>query len=197
MIFKRGYFKSTAINETVIRKSLDEVRNFSASKEYTSKPTVFLSHKHDDDVDKRGAMGLLENHGAKVYIDTMDNTMPGQTCGDTAKRIKEIIKFCNKFIFLATERAIESYWCNWELGIGDTHKYINHIAIIPIKEEGTYDSQYKGNEYLTIYPSIDYEDGTSSYRSGETITEGYYVVSPTGTDGIRYITKLDSWLKQK
>lgn len=42
----------------------------------------------------------------------MDNKMPGQTSGDTALRIKEVIKFSNKFILLATGKAIESYWCN-------------------------------------------------------------------------------------
>ena len=62
--------------------------------------------------------------------------MPNQTSGETALRIKEIIKRCNKFVLLATDNAIESYWCNWELGIGDTYKYIKNIAILAHKRKG-------------------------------------------------------------
>src|SRR5690606_7451084 len=114
-----------------ITESFRQSRLFSLSTTYSLKPTVFLSHKHDDLEDEeelKGFIDVLEQHGAKVYIDSLDNTMPEETSGDTAKRIKEIIKYCKNFILLATERAIESHWCNWELGIGDTHKYIEHIA---------------------------------------------------------------------
>ena len=154
MIFERGHFDNSVINESVISKSLSDVRNFSASSEVSYQPTVFLSHKHEDLKDLRGVMGKLKEIGAKVYIDSMDNKMPEQTTRETAIRIKEVIKFCDKFILLATDKAIESYWCNWELGIGDVHKYVKHIAILPLKEKGSYDFQYKGNEYLQIYPSV-------------------------------------------
>jgi hypothetical protein len=141
MIFERGHFDENLVNESFINESLKETRMFSAS-DYSLKPTVFLSHKHDDLKDMRGFMGKLQDLGAKVYIDSMDNKMPNQTSGDTAKRIKEVIKYCNKFILLATDKAIESYWCNWELGIGDTHKFMNHIAILPLKDKGTYDHNF-------------------------------------------------------
>lgn len=197
MIFPRGYFDNNIIQESVIYEALREVRTFSAKSAYSAKPTVFLSHKHDDLKDLKGIMGLLTQLGAKVYIDSMDNKMPEQTTGETAQRIKDVIKYCNKFLLLATEKAIESYWCNWELGIGDVHKYIDHIAVIPIKENGEYDFQYKGNEYLQIYPSIDYEDGTNIYHtSRQIIHKGYYVSKPKDKNGIRYITSLEKWLKE-
>lgn len=124
--------------------------------------------------------------------------MPGHTCGDTALRIKDVIKHCNKFILIATEKAIESYWCNWELGIGDTHKYIEHIAILPIKEQGEYDHNYKGNEYLQIYPRIDFRNGNTYYINSEIIIKrGYYVCKPKNKEGIVYITPLKEWLNQK
>jgi hypothetical protein len=203
MIFEHGQFSRTLLQKSVIETSLNESRTFSAKSAYSTKPTVFLSHKHsevEESVemkDLRGVMGLLDELGAKVYIDSMDNKMPEQTTGETALRIKEVIKYCKKFILLATEKAIESYWCNWELGIGDTFKYIEHIAIIPVKESTTYDSRYKGNEYLQIYPSIDYEDGTNRYSRTQTIIpRGYYVCKPRDKEGTRYITSLSQWLKQ-
>ena len=197
MIFERGYFQSNRVNESKIKDSLNEVKSFSARNAYSTRPTVFLSHKHDDLDDVRGVIGELENLGAKVYIDSMDNKMPNETSGETALRIKEVIKYTKKFVLVATEKAIESYWCNWELGIGDTHKYIENIAIIPIKDKGEFDFKYKGNEYLQIYPSIDYENGTNRYMtSKELIPRGYYVCKPRNKDGVRYITPLKQWLNQ-
>lgn len=199
MIFERGHFRSNKIPKGFINESLKESRTFSAKTAFTTKTTVFLSHKHDDledDEELKGFIEILEDMGVKIYIDSMDNTLPEQTSGDTAKRIKEIIEYCDKFILLATSKAIESYWCNWELGIGDVHKFQKNIAILPIKEKGQVDSQYKGNEYLQIYPRIDYENGRNSYRNnGGLIPEGYYVCDPKNKEGIRYITALEKWLK--
>lgn len=197
MIFEREFFNSTKIEKGFINESLTETRNLSFRNKTQYRPTVFLSHKHSDLEDLQGVMGMLEKIGAKIYIDSMDNKMPMQTSGETAQRIKEVIKYCNKFILLATDKAVESYWCNWELGIGDTHKYIEHIAILPMKDKDTYDHNYKGNEYLQIYPSIDYEDGTRFYRNSQKlITRGYYVCKPRNSEGIRYITPLKDWLNE-
>ena len=197
MIFERGHFKTNKVIN--LNESLKESRTFSRSKiEY--KPTVFISHKHSDLEDQEEVKGILEmfeDLGAKVYIDSMDDKMPGETSGETALRIKEVIQYTKKFVLVATEKAIESYWCNWELGIGDTHKYIDNIAIIPIKNKGEYDFKYKGNEYLQIYPRIDYEDGSNRYKnSQQLIPRGYYVCEPLNKDGIRYITPLKAWLNK-
>ncbi len=199
MIFERGHFThSRPIN---LNEAIRATRVFSNNKNVAQpKPTVFISHKHSDLQDAEEAKGivqLFEDMGAQVYIDSMDNKMPSETSGETALRIKDVIKACKKFVLVATEKAIESYWCNWELGIGDTHKYIEHIAIVPIKERGEFDTQFKGNEYMQIYPSIDYEDGTTRYRtSRELVPKGYYVSQPVNREGIRYITPLVTWLKQ-
>ena len=195
MIFERGHFKASRIVN--LNESIRETRTFSKSKtEY--KPTVFISHKHSDLEDQKEVKGILEifeNLGAKVYIDSMDNKMPEETSGETALRIKEVIKYTKKFVLVASEKAIESYWCNWELGIGDTYKYIDNIAIIPIKEKGEYDSQYKGNEYLQIYPTISYNNAVTNIK-GHYFKEGYYVEKPKSKDGTIYITELTEWLKQ-
>ncbi|MBS1773438.1 MAG: toll/interleukin-1 receptor domain-containing protein [Bacteroidetes bacterium] len=200
MIFSRGHFKSNRIQKASIINSLNESRSFSSRTAPTNITTVFLSHKHkdlDDEEELKGFIELLEDNGVKVYIDSMDNTLPTQTTGDTANRIKEIIKYCNKFVLMATSKAIQSYWCNWELGIGDVHKFQKHIAILPIKEKGEFDSQYKGNEYLQIYPRIDYENGTNKYTNGNLIPAGYYVVEPPTKEKMRYITPLSTWLKSR
>jgi len=119
--------------------------------------------------------------------------MPSATSGETAIRIKDRIEKCNKFILFATEGAIESKWCNWELGFGDAVKSKNNdIVLFPMKKSGTLDSSYIGNEYMSIYPYICYYNGQEKYRNGKNIKEGYYVRRETKDSGI--ITPLSEWL---
>ena len=119
--------------------------------------TVFLSHKHDEIAVLENVICMLKSLGISVYVDWLDDGMPKDTCGETAQRIKQKIKECKKFILLATEGAIASKWCNWELGYGDAHKYLANIAIMPITEKRR--DAFSGSEYLQIYPVIksDYE----------------------------------------
>lgn len=179
------------------RISLDEARgHIPILSEYSCTTTVFLSHKHDDLEEMKGIIGFLQTrYGIKVYIDSNDPSMPTTTSGETAKKIKERITECKKFILLATENAIESKWCNWELGYGDAQKFkTDSIAIFPIKPKGTSDYAYKGNEYLEIYPYIAYYDGTSQYKNGTIIKEGYYICE--NKDGNIYLTELSDWFSR-
>lgn len=61
----------------------------------------------------------MRHLNSSIYVDWLDPSMPARTCGRTAENIKENIKKYDKFILVATEGAIASKWCNWELGFGD------------------------------------------------------------------------------
>lgn len=150
-------------------------------KKYSYETSIFLSHKHSEKDIIEQVIVLLAKLGVYVYVDWMDNAMPAYTNEFTAKRIKQKIAEMDKFILLATESAIASKWCNWELGIGDVHKYFKNIAIMPItnKEDGV----FSGNEYLQIYPII-----TSEYY----YSIGSYYVEFDGKK-----IKLEEWIKQK
>ncbi len=130
---------------------INESRSARLSDSVSSDVTVFLSHKHDEIEVLEEVVSLLKNCGVKVYVDWMDEGMPKNTSGITAVKLKNKIKNCRKFIFVATEGAIASKWCNWELGLGDANKYPTHIAIIPIADTS---SHFSGSEYLQIYPVI-------------------------------------------
>lgn len=161
------------------------------------KTTVFISHKHDDLDDLKGLLGFLENrYGVKVYIDSRDPSMPKTTSAQTALNIRERIKGCDKFILLATNGAIESKWCNWELGYGDAQKFKKHIALFQMKPENTSDSAYKGSEYMSIYPYITCYNGTETYTDGSPIPRGYYVRRQE-SDGKNYITPLSDWFQDR
>lgn len=199
MIFERGFFDSyksvasiQSLNESISRTRFFNSRSIKSA----SGVTVFISHKHEDldlgELD--GILGMLRSYNIIPYIDSMDINMPNETCEETAKRIKEVIQFCNKFILLATNKAIESYWCNWEVGIGDVHKYKQNIAILPMRDKGQYESNYKGNEYLQLYSSIEYFNGNTNYSNGRSIEAGYYVRTPTSENYA--IETLRNWLNK-
>lgn len=192
-IFKEGAFdnyrvESLAHSQQPVFESVYEMAS--------QRTTVFISHKHDDLNDLKGIIGFLEtNYNVKTYIDSRDSSMPKTTSGETALRIKDKIKQCDKFILLATNSAIESKWCNWELGYGDAQKFKDHIALFPMKPAEERDSLYKGNEYMQIYPYITYFDGSEKYRNGNLIKRGYYIraIQP---DGSGLIEPLADWFKK-
>lgn len=160
------------------------------------KTTVFISHKHEDLDDLKGILGFLEaEYDVKVYIDSKDRSVPKMTSAKTAYNIKNRIKRCNKFILLATNGAIESKWCNWELGYGDAQKFERHIALFPMKPQNTYDKDYKGSEYMSIYPHISYYEGTEKYTDGTLIPKGFYVRT-LKENGSCSITPLSNWFKE-
>lgn len=130
----------TALNEAV--------KEYKARFSKTGEVTVFLSHKHEEGEDLKNGIALLKSLGVSVYVDWMEE-MPRSTSGDTANKLKKKIIENKKFVLLATEKAISSKWCNWELGLGDAAKYINHIALLPVKDDY---GAWSGSEYLQIYP---------------------------------------------
>jgi hypothetical protein len=184
----RGFRNSTRTFNKNINESLIEF----SSETKADKVTIFLSHKHDEVEELDSAITLLKSFGVSVYVDWQDKGMPKNTSGITAKRIKEKIKENQKFIFLATEGAIASKWCNWELGYGDAQKYIDNIALLPIKND--LNSVYSGSEYMQIYPTIEYLDGTRKNNTGDFIPKGYYVLEPSDINGGQSFITLKLWL---
>jgi hypothetical protein len=164
---------TTRIYSKTINESLLEFK----SQSRFNKVTIFLSHKHDETEELDSAISFLKRFGVEVYVDWLDDGMPRTTSGVTATRIKQKIKENKKFVFLATEGAIASKWCNWELGHGDAQKFVEHIAVLPIKNNY---SDFGGAEYLQIYPYIYESDSTPNT---------YYVKFPNGE-----LKGLGTWL---
>ena len=141
------------------------------------KYSIFLSHSHHDAELVKKIVLILKNIGVEVYVDWMDDSMPTSTCGITAAKIKQKIKQNHKFIFLATNISIDSKWCNWEIGYGDANKYQDDdIAVFPVKDDY---SDWKGNEYLQLYPSI------------KRLNNTLYIVYPNGNT-----MSLTEWMKK-
>ena len=166
---KAGYTQKSVI--------LNESRSY--SNKISAKTSIFLSHSHHDSAYVQEVVVFLRKMGVDVYVDWMDDSMPATTSGKTAALLKQKIKENDKFVFLATNKSIESKWCNWEIGFGDAHKYINKIALFPLADDNT---EWKGSEYLQIYPYI---------KESGIYTDSYVVMFPNDK-----VMDLKDWLKQ-
>lgn len=169
----------------------DSLKNYRNESSFL-KTKIFLSHKHDEKEYLEGAISFLKNFGVEIYVDWLDESMPKTTSGQTAVKIKQRIKENHKFILLGTEGAINSKWCNWEMGLGDAAKYIEHIAILPVKKDYT---DFSGSEYLEIYPYI-FNIDNGQYFKGNFKSQGTYVVYPS-VNGNDRVIPIAEWLRNR
>lgn len=120
-------------------------------KEKESNKIIFLSHSHLDKTIVSKISLLLDKIDTELYVDWLDKTLPDTTNKITADTIKNKIRECNYFLFLATYHGLRSKWCNWEIGIADILKSENKLAILPIQSKS---GNWVGNEYLQLYPEM-------------------------------------------
>lgn len=165
-----------------LSSTLNESRTFSKT---TSVTSLFLSHSHTDRAIVEQAKVFFENLNIKIYVDWADETMPEKTNGVTASKIKSKILSNDKFILLATNAAVVSKWCNWEVGIGDAYKlHSDKICILPLADNS---HNWNGNEYLQIYPRVE-----PVTRESNTFYDNIFrIIYPNGST-----TWLDDWLKK-
>src|SRR4051812_19597951 len=121
--FTRQQFESVA-NSRAGTKTFSRVIQESRSESiYGNTTSIFLSHCHTDKDLVGQAVAFFKGFNTSIYIDWMDESMPEKLSGVTAQKIKQKIIQNDKFALLATNDAVISRWCNWELGIGDTYKF--------------------------------------------------------------------------
>ena len=181
MLILESRFKSdTKSSDPVdfIFKNFADKLEFKDGNVFVSENMVFISYKHGETDYVYRLKDLLKQHGFEGYIDYEDDTMPIETSGETAEKLKEAIKKSKKFILIASNAALNSKWCNWELGVADPQKYIHHLALLSIKPDN---STYEGEEYLQIYPTIQVDEQSN-----------YYVNYPDGKK-----EPLGDWLKNE
>jgi TIR domain len=147
------YFSSTAGEiQNFSRGVIVEAHQFE-KRASVSKVDVFLSHSSLDKDSLPVAIGFLEAHGAKVYIDKTDKELPKKTSAETGVKLKERISQCPKFIVLVTANSKSSRWIPWELGVADEKKKMPNVALLPdVGNQTNFD--WPEQEYLGLYPRI-------------------------------------------
>ena len=114
---------------------------------------AFLSHSSRDADVILPIVKILEDHGASVYIDKKDPSLPPYTSKETASILRTRIGQSKKFVLLASQNSKDSKWVPWELGLAGGRKVDGNIAIFPVLENAN-DTAWLSWEYLGLYDRI-------------------------------------------
>lgn len=143
------------------------------------KKDIFLSHSYKDARIITALKDEIEDLGFSVYVDWIDDPNMDR---ESVTRLNAIIlrtqmKNSGCLFYATSDSSTKSLWMPWELGYMDAKT--EKVAIIPISEERTDSNDYKGLEYLSLYPYV------SKSETGLNIHDS--------KDGF---TKFDLWLNK-
>jgi hypothetical protein len=128
----------------------ENARAFSAEKHYD----IFLSHSYDDGELILGVKKLIEGLGLTVYVDWIDDAKldRSKVTIKTAAVLRARMRSCSSLVYAHSSSSGDSVWMPWELGYFDAFKS-GFVWILPLVSEA--DSEFKGQEYLGLYPTVD------------------------------------------
>jgi len=157
MFLNKSYLSSTAkLFHTDLSSKREQILTenhqiFFAKKTYD----IFLSHSYLDKSLVYAIVDLFNNAGYSVYVDWMVDTQidRDRINATTVKTLQNRMNTCRCLAYIATGNISNSKWCPWELGYVDG-KQNGRCAILPVLENQS--SGFSGQEYLGIYPFIDY-----------------------------------------
>lgn len=115
---------------------------------------VFLSHSSaEPESILLGIFCMLEDRGLSVYVDKYSdpNLSPDQVTADTAQVLRERMHQSNALLYLYSQYSKRSRWMPWELGFFDGLN--GKVGVIPVTRDQEED--FKGEEYLSLYPYVD------------------------------------------
>lgn len=115
---------------------------------------LFLSHSHRDVAHLGAALGLLEMHGASVYVDVRDAAIGGDP-NEIAERLRKAVVTCGRLVALVTEATSTSRWIPWEMGLADGSAGSTQIALLPLRAAGA-SELWAQQEYFDLYGRIEY-----------------------------------------
>lgn len=148
---RRDVFESVAQESVRLDSEMRCFSRFNESKIYD----IFLSHSYKDRVAVAGMVKYLKKqYGYEIYVDWIEDSTLDRSCvtKETANVIKTRMKNCKCLFYVTSENAPSSKWMPWELGLMDGLK--ERVAICPLTREVYEADDYRGQEYLGIYPYI-------------------------------------------
>jgi hypothetical protein len=154
-LFNAQELKSKASEVTGMYKKASQVlienaRSFSPYSTYD----IFLSHSFADAEIILGLQKILTSKNYTVYVDWIEDPQLNRAnvTKDTAKYIRARMKMCKSLLYATSNNASTSKWMPWELGFFDGFK--TKVAIVPISNTSQGSDDFKGQEYLGIYPYL-------------------------------------------
>lgn len=147
------------LNELVQKKQIIEEFKYSKSSE-PENYDIFISYNYHDQAYAKKIVGLLAKYGYSAYADYNDLKLDRNNVNvNTAKRLVAKMKQCKALFYLHSKSASVSKWCPWEVGIFSGIKNFR-CANLAILDRDT--DTYKNQEYLGLYPYVDFEKYTDS-----------------------------------
>jgi hypothetical protein len=113
---------------------------------------IFLSHSFADAQLILGLALVFQRLGYTVYIDwVVDADLDrSNVTKETADLLRKRMDDSKCLLYACTENTPESKWMPWETGYFDARA--EKVAIIPILSGSKVGYEYKGQEYLGLYP---------------------------------------------
>lgn len=136
--------------------SANALANYTASASGLEEFDIFLSHAFEDAILIKGLRDLLVELGFSVYVDWINDPQLERKYVSkySAATLRQRMGQCRSLLFATSEAAKGSLWMQWELGFMDADTKAR-LAIAPIVlDEQQYD-EFKGQEYLGLYPYLD------------------------------------------
>lgn len=135
---------------------VDNLLRFDSTETYD----LFISHSFKDKDLVIGLVQVFKIAGYKVYVDWIeDRELDRENVNEkTAKLIRERIKRSRGLAYISTSNIASSRWCPWELGVSDGMH--GKACILPVMM-----SEFKGQEYLGLYPYLEYGKRDRYYRN--------------------------------
>lgn len=115
---------------------------------------IFISHSYIDADQILGVKTIIEKMDFSTYVDWIEDKELNREKVDkrTAEIIRKRMKYCRSLFFVTSENSPNSKWMPWELGYFDGLK--GKVAILPISQSSSITNEYKGQEYLGLYPYV-------------------------------------------
>jgi hypothetical protein len=128
----------------------EQARAFDAAESYD----IFLSHSFDDAETIYGVKRMIEALSLTVYVDWIDDPTldRSKVTVKSAALLRERMKACSSLVYAHSANSPKSVWMPWELGYFDGLRP-HQVWILPLVSE--YDSEFKEQEYLGLYPSVE------------------------------------------
>ena len=168
MVLSKKYLNEQ-VKKGVLLEDAYYQRSFGQRKE-PSEYDVFISYSWNDRTYANKVVQLLERCGYDVYIDYNDTHLDRSNVSEeTAKRIIQAMQKCKGLLHLYSPSASVSKWCPWEVGVFSGIKDFK-CANLPITED--YNEDFKKQEYLEIYPYVEYAKVMGTNRDEFWIYDG-------------------------
>jgi hypothetical protein len=120
---------------------------------------VFVSHSSKDTPAVRKLVELWQSWGHKVFADFLDEKLLEASKNDRvdaalSEHLRNVIRHCRVFVFVASENSIKSGWMPWELGLA--HGAVGRVHIYRLDDTDL--TKIAGREYLALYQGKRFSD---------------------------------------